>query len=231
VEPGWLEALHTAMHGHPRRGLCASRMVNYFSPGVLDTAGDGYDICGVGFKTGEGRPAEAYGRSRPVFGACAGAALYRRSMLDEIGFFDRRFFAYGEDLDLSFRAKLAGYQCRYVPDAVVYHKINQTVGTTSDFLLFHTRRNIEFTYFKNMPLPLLLLTLPLHLIYNAVTLLQAVRRRRVVIHLKAKKDFLSKLPEIISDRKHIQSRRRISLAALLGSFSTGYLWQRILKNI
>jgi len=84
-------------------------------------------------------------------------------MISKIGFFDEDFFAVGEDIDLSFRARLSGYRCVYVPTAIVHHKINQTVGSTSNFLLYHGRRNLEYTYFKNMSLPLILLTFPMHL--------------------------------------------------------------------
>jgi len=169
VDMHWLEELYRAITKHSHVGTCASCIVNYYSRDVLDTAGDGFDLCGVGYKIGEGMPVTEFQKERYVFGACAGAVLYRRSMIDEIGFFDERFFAVGEDLDLNFRARLAGYKCLYVPQAVVYHKINQTVGRNSDFLLYHSRRNVEYTFFKNMPFPLIIATLPLHIIYNLLT--------------------------------------------------------------
>ncbi|MCK4817156.1 glycosyltransferase family 2 protein, partial [bacterium] len=196
VEPHWLAELLKEMLGDPKIGICASCMINYFQPDLLDTAGDGYDICGVGFKIGNGFPESGYRDKRYVFAACAGGALYRRSMTEEIDFFDEDFFAVGEDLDLSFRAKLAGYKCIYVPNAVVNHKINQTVGPGSDFLLYHARRNVEYTYFKNMPLALLLLMWPIHLVYNLLTFAQALWRGRLSIFLKAKRDFLASFIKI-----------------------------------
>ncbi len=223
----WLEEMYNAMKKDSTIGICSSCMVNYYSREVLDTAGDGYDICGVGFKVGEGMPVSDFQTQRYVFGSCAGAALYRRSMLGEIGFLDDRFFAYGEDLDLSFRAKLAGYKCLYVPKAVVYHKINQTFGRESDFLLYHTRRNVEYTYFKNMPFLLLLLTLPLHLIYNTLTFIQALFKGRTKIFLKAKFDFLKNFNEILSKRNKIQKKRKISNKQLLSVFSINYLYNSI----
>jgi GT2 family glycosyltransferase len=226
VDRRWLEELCNAMEQDPEIGMCASCIANYFCPDILDTAGDGYDICGVGFKIGNGLKVTERKRNEYVFGACAGAALYRRSMIDEIGFFDNDFFAVGEDIDLSFRANLRGYKCVYVPSAVVYHKIGQTVGSDSDFLLYHARRNVEYAYFKNMPWPLVFLTLPLHVIYNLLTFAQALGQGRWHVFLKAKRDFLINFAKICKKRKTIQLLRKISLTELLSSFSKDYLLRR-----
>jgi len=231
VDMQWLEELYRAMTKHSHVGICASCIVNYYSRDVLDTAGDGFDLCGVGYKIGEGMPVTEFQKERYVFGACAGAALYRRSMIDEIGFFDERFFAVGEDLDLSFRARLAGYKCLYVPDAIVYHKIGRTVGQNSDFLLYHSRRNVEYTFFKNMPFPLIILTFPLHIIYNLLTFAQAFFDKRIRIFLKSKKDFLKNFKEIHMLRKEIQEKRKISLKELLFSFSKHYLCYKVFLNL
>lgn len=227
----WLEELDRAVRKKSDVGIFASCLINYYSRDIIDTAGDGYDICGVGFKIGEGQQVRKFQKERYVFGACAGAALYSRAMINEIGFLDNRFFAYGEDLDLSFRAKLAGYKCLYVPKAKVYHKINQTSGKRSDFILYQTRRNIEYTYFKNMPFALLLLTLPFHLIYNLFTFFQAVSQKRIMIYIKAKVEFLRHFGEILSERRIIQKRRRVSIIELISCLSTNYLYLRIIRMI
>ena len=219
------------MTKHAHVGTCASCIVNYYSRDVLDTAGDGFDLCGVGYKIGEGMPVTKFQKERYVFGACAGAALYRRSMIDEIGFFDERFFAVGEDLDLSFRARLAGYKCLYVPQAVVYHKINQTVGRNSDFLLYHSRRNVEYTFFKNMPFPLIIATLPLHIVYNLLTFTQALFQKRFTVFIKAKKDFIKNFKKTYKLRKKIQEKRKISLKKLFFILSKHYLCYKIFFNL
>jgi len=231
VDMNWLEELFKAMTKHYHVGICASCIVNYYSRDVLDTAGDGFDLCGVGYKIGEGMPVTKFQKERYVFGACAGAALYRRSMIDEIGFFDERFFALGEDLDLSFRARLAGYKCLYVPGAIVYHKVNRTVGRNSDFLLYHSRRNVEYTFFKNMPFPLIIATLPLHIIYNFLTFVQAFLDKRIKVFLKSKKDFLKNFKKIYGLRKEIQKKRKISLKKLFFSFSKHYLCYKVFLNL
>ena len=229
VEANWLEELVKAMVCDPKIAICASCMVNYFQPELIDTAGDGYDICGVGFKIGNRQAVSKYQEKRDVFGGCAGAALYRRSMIDKINLFDEDFFAVGEDIDLSFRARLSGFRCVYVPTAIVYHKVGQTIGSNSNFLLYHSRRNIEYTYFKNMPLPLILLTFPMHLLYNLLTFIQALSERRIHIFLKAKRDFFLNFGKILIKRKNIQTQRQIPLKSLLSSFSKNYLWLKI-KN-
>jgi GT2 family glycosyltransferase len=231
VDKHWLEELYRAVTKHSHVGICASCIVNYYSRDVLDTAGDGFDLCGVGYKIGEGMPVTEFQKERYVFGACAGAVLYRRSMIDEIGFFDERFFALGEDLDLSFRARLADYKCLYVPDAIVYHKIGRTVGQNSDFLLYHSRRNVEYTFFKNMPFPLIIATLPLHIIYNLLTFAQAFLDKRIKIFLKAKKDFIKNFKETYKLRKKIQEKRKISLKELFFSLSKHYLCYKIFLNL
>ena len=90
-----------------------------------------------------------------VFDACAAAVLYRRKMLDEIGFLDDDFFLYDEDTDLNFRAQLAGWKCVYVPGAVVHHVSNGTAGRLSDTHVYYHTRNLEFVWLKNMPLGLI----------------------------------------------------------------------------
>ena len=231
VDIHWLEELLRAMTEHSHVDICASCIVNYFFRDILDAAGDGFDLCGSGYKIGEGMPVTKFQKERYVFGACAGAALYRRSMIDEIGFFDERFFAIGEDLDLSFRAFWAGYKCLYVPGAVVYHKVSRTVGRNSDFLLYHSRRNVEYTYLKNMPLPLIIMTFPLHSIYNLLTFSKAVFDKRIKIFLKAKKDFLKNFKEIYRLRKKIQENRKISLKEFCFILSKHYLCHKTIKNL
>lgn len=231
VESSWLEELMKGMEQDPQIGICASCMVNYYKPDILDTAGDGYDICGIGFKIGNERNILEYQKKREVFGACAGAALYRRSMIEQIGFFDERYFAVGEDIDLSFRAKLAGYKCEYVPTAIVYHKVNQTIGAGSDYLLYQARRNLEYTYFKNMPILLLFFTITFHLLYNLITFVQALIVGKIRIYLKAKQDFIAVFNDILKERRKIQRQRKVSLKYLIASFSKDYLIKKSILEL
>jgi len=222
----WLLYLYDEMQKDERIGICVSRIVRYDNPNILDAAGDGYDFSGVGFRRGHGEPSGHYERGEEVFGACAAAAFYRKRMLEDIGFFDEDFFAIGEDIDLSFRAKIAGYRCVYVPKAVVQHKISATVGVVSDFQIYQSRRNVEYVYFKNMPFVLLLVTLPMHLLYNLLAFFQALGQGKLAVFLKAKRDFLMHCKEICKKRRGVQLQRKISLNTLLSSFSGNYLFKR-----
>ncbi len=122
----WLEELNTALDQHPEVGFCASKMLNYWKPSIIDTAGDNLGVA-RGFKRGHQQPdGPAYNKQEYIFAACAGAAIYRRQMLDQVGLFDESFGSNLEDMDLSFRAQLQGFKCLYVPTAAVYHKVGET---------------------------------------------------------------------------------------------------------
>src|SRR3712207_6126046 len=121
-DPGWLQAAVEAADAYPEAGFFASKLVVFDDRRILDGAGDVLRRSGLPYRLGHGEPDRGqYDEAAFVFGACAGAAMYRRGMLDDIGLFDEDFFANCEDGDLSFRAQLAGYRCLYVPGSVVYH--------------------------------------------------------------------------------------------------------------
>lgn len=130
-EPGWLAALVAASAG-TRVGSVASRMVFANRPDTVQSAGICVDRAAMAWDRLRGRPVAEALTPADVFGASAGAALYRRAMLDEIGLFEERFEAYLEDVDLAWRARRAGWRCRYAPDAVVRHVTSATMGDDSD---------------------------------------------------------------------------------------------------
>ncbi|MBN1401265.1 MAG: glycosyltransferase family 2 protein, partial [Anaerolineae bacterium] len=125
----WLQELMAALDRHPECGSAASRLMVYADRDVIHSAGDLYrrdgtpDSRGVWTRYGPPYDQECY-----VFGACGGAVAYRRAMLDEIGDLEERFFMYCEDVDLNWRAQLAGWRCVYAPRAVVYHHLSATGG-------------------------------------------------------------------------------------------------------
>jgi len=138
----------------------SSRMVQYHHRDLMDDAGDEYTLLGWTRRVGYGKPLRKYDNPREVFSACAGAALYRKSILKEIGLFDEKFFAYLEDVDLSYRARIHGYQCVYCPGAVVYHVGSATSGGRyNQFKIPLSARNNVYLPYKNMPWPQLLLNL------------------------------------------------------------------------
>src|SRR4030095_14009058 len=132
------------------------------NPAILDSAGDGVLRWGGAFKRHHGASVDVALESREVFGVCGAACLLPKRVFDELGGFDEDFFASHEDVDLSYRARLRGYRCRYVADAVVRHHGSGTLGKQSPVAVYHGQRNLEGVYFKNTPPAILVRTLVRH---------------------------------------------------------------------
>ena len=161
VEPGFVAAMERAMDQSPKIFSVSSRMIQMYHPELLDDAGDMYSILGWAYQRGVGRSSELYQKSCRVFSACAGAAIYRRAVFHEIGLFDELHFAYLEDIDVGWRAKLYGYDNIYCPDAAVYHVGSGTSGSRyNSFKVRLAARNCIYLNYKNMPGWQLLLNAP-----------------------------------------------------------------------
>jgi GT2 family glycosyltransferase len=190
-------------------------MINYYERSRIDNCGIGLLAVGKGYQIGSGRLVGAENDNAAfVFGASGGAALYRRTMLDQIGLLDEDYFSHTEDTDLSWRAQLAGYRCLYVPDAIVYHMGSVSVSRKGR-PLYLIQRNLTWTYLKNMPTLLLVITFPLHFLYVVYWLLRAVKDGEGNVVWHAKVDALKELPKILEKRRAIQSKRRLSICSLL----------------
>jgi hypothetical protein len=216
----WIREAVKCLELHPDAGFCAAKIVDYYRRDILDAAGDIYTGGGVNAKRGLGQSVDTYNSPEYVFGACAAAVVYRRRMLQEIGLFDKDFFIMCEDVDLSFRAQLAGYRCIYCPEAVVYHKTHGTIRGIGKVFSYYGQRNLEYVYFKNMPFRLLFSHLPVHLVYNIAVLFYFVFKGQLVSFLKAKIDFLFSLPDVLKKRALIQRSAKIPTRDL-GSLITG----------
>ena len=152
LEENWLEELVKCISIEKRIFSCCSKMIRYDNKEVIDDAGDEYTLLGWARKIGDGKNISQYTEKREVFSSCAGAAIYRKSILDEIGYFDENFFAYLEDMDISYRAKIYGYINYYCPSAKVYHIGSATSGSKhNDFKVKLASRNNIFLIYKNMP--------------------------------------------------------------------------------
>ena len=152
-EPDYIRELEKAMEGSPRIFSVSSKMIQLYEKRLMDDAGDLYTVIGWAFQRGVAQRSSGFTRPRRVFSACAGAAIYRRAVFDEIGYFDELHFAYLEDLDVGYRARIAGYENWYCPEAVVYHVGSGTSG--SKYNPFNVRlavRNSVYLNYKNMPL-------------------------------------------------------------------------------
>jgi GT2 family glycosyltransferase len=150
AEPDWLATLVDALDRHPAAGSAASRIMLYSDRAKLHSAGDLYRRNGLPDSRGVWQPyGPPWDKERLVFGGCGGAVAYRRALLDEIGLFDERFFMYCEDVDLNWRAQLAGWKCIYVPTAVVYHHLSATGGGTLSS--YYVGRNTLWVIARNYP--------------------------------------------------------------------------------
>jgi len=161
AHPSFVGELKRSMESRPDAFSVQARMMRFDDRDKLDDAGDGYTILGWGYKTGDGKDANGYMHGREIFSSCAGAAAYRKRVFDEIGLFDESFFAYLEDMDISWRAKIAGYKNHYSPDSVVYHVgSSSTGGRRSSFKMKLVPRNNIWLIWKNMPMIFIILNLP-----------------------------------------------------------------------
>ena len=139
----------------------SSRMLKLSDPEIIDSAGDLYCCLGWAFARGKDKKKEGYAHPAEIFSSCAGAALYRKSLFNVIGYFDERHFAYLEDVDIGYRARICGYKNVYEPSALVLHAGSGMSGSRyNEFKVVLSAGNSLYVPYKNMPLPQYILNLP-----------------------------------------------------------------------
>jgi GT2 family glycosyltransferase len=214
----WLGALVRAADAHPDAGLFASKLVDFHDRRLLDGAGDALRLSGLPYRLGHGeRDRGQFDSPAYVFSACAAAALYRRTLFEEIGLFDEDFFAYCEDGDMSFRAQLADYRCLYVPGAVVYHIGSASTGgkRSATATRLGTRNSLSLLV-KNLPLSAVPHILPFFVAGQIVRLLTAAATGKLRAHLEGLAGAWHHLPLMIEKRRGIQGRKKVSDARIRG---------------
>jgi len=150
TDPHWLEQVVAAFERHPEAGLIASKMLLFGRRDTFHTAGDFYRVDGIPGNRGVWqKDTGQYDREEYVFSACGGSAAYHKGVLEQIGLLDEDFFFSCEDVDLAWRAQLAGYRCVYAPRAVVYHKLSATGGGAT--ASFYDGRNFIYLLTKDYP--------------------------------------------------------------------------------
>ena len=161
VTENFVEEMLDAIKRHRKAFSCGARMVQYHDRDRLDDAGNYYCALGWSFARGRGRDIHTFEKEEKVFAACAGAAIYRKKILEQIGLFDEEHFAYLEDVDIGYRARIYGYENWYAPEAVVYHVGSGTSGSRyNQFKTRYSSRNNVYLVYKNMPFLQILLNLP-----------------------------------------------------------------------
>lgn len=218
LDPRWMAAMVATLESDRLLGACACKMLLYDRRDTIDAAGINVARNGGGSNRFHLKPdSETLQRPIHVFGACAGAALYQSSMLRDIGLFDEDLHIYYEDVDLAFRAQLAGYQCLYVPEAVAYHHHSASSGDTARKYYYLARNNM-LVIAKNMPTMLLLRYLPRIIIRQLELGLVMGKRGHLGAYGLACRDALRLLPRMVAKRRQIQVGARRSakeIAALL----------------
>lgn len=132
----------------------SSKMIQFDNRDLIDDAGDEYTILANTKKTGFNQPTNKYTNSRDIFSSCAGAALYKKSVFQEIGYFEEEFFAYMEDVELAYRSRIYGYRNYFCPDAIVYHIGSGTTGSQyNEFKVKISARNNIWLIYKDFPMP------------------------------------------------------------------------------
>lgn len=188
AEPDWLETLDLAARRFPQYQMFTSAQIDATNPALMDGAGDAYHLFGFPWRGGYGRTIEEMPETGLCFSGCGAGVMVRRDLFLELGGFDERFFCYCEDVDFGYRAQLAGQDCVFVREAVIYHHGSAVSGPSSPFTIYHGTRNRLWTYCKNTPPLLLLLTLPGHITISVYLLVRSASIGRFEATAKGMKD-------------------------------------------
>jgi GT2 family glycosyltransferase len=211
TDPDFLAELVAAARAFPKAGMVAAKMLNYFEHSRIDAVGLKIGVNGLGYNIGVGeQDTGQFDDNVLPFGPCGGAALYRREMIDRVGFFDPDFFAYYEDFDLAWRGRLAGWLCISAPRAVVHHVHSATSGEWSRFKVYQTHRNKWFVVVKNWPAAVIFRRLASLLLADLAALFLALLRGRGWAALRARIDFLRNLETLLRKRGAVQRLRVLS---------------------
>jgi GT2 family glycosyltransferase len=215
----WLEELLGCLDRHPGAAAATSKVLMLDQPGTLDDTGDFVWPSLLPYARGHGEPdAGQYENEEQIFSPSGAAALWRADVLAEIGLFDETFFAYYEDVDLGFRARLAGYECWYTPRAVVFHHRGGSSGD-NEFTLYHHARNRLLLLGKDAPAALLARNLP-RIVAGEVTWWSRARQSGSYRPLlRAYRDALAASGRVLAERRRIQSKRRITVSELAATMT------------
>lgn len=232
LQAGFLAALVEALDGRPRCGFATGKLLSAADKARLDGAGDALLLGGGAYRLGHGDlDTGQFDAEASILSACGAAALFRRSVLEEIGGFDDHFFAYLDDMDVCLRAQLAGYHGLYIPAAVGYHAGSATLGDP-----FHPKiaalltRNQLFLILKNFPGGILLRLLPRIFLFQLLWLGLALRKGAVLPWLRGVLGAIRGLPAVLRRRSRVARVRDFSdawfLTKLRFSEEDIYRWHR-----
>ncbi|MEY2759336.1 MAG: hypothetical protein RIR33_3114 [Pseudomonadota bacterium] len=212
--PDWLAAMMHAVERRPTHRMVACLQISLHQPDLLDGAGDCYLAYGFAWRGGFGHRLAAAPGEGECFSPCGAAALYPRDLFLEAGGFEERYFCYHEDVDLGFRLRIRGERCQLAPDAVVRHAGSGISGRASRFAVFHGVRNGIWTYVRNMPGGLLLLTFPVWLAGTVLLIARGGARGVFVPTCQGVWAAIAGIGPMLKTRREQQLQRRIPAGAL-----------------
>ncbi|MCB0209525.1 MAG: glycosyltransferase family 2 protein [Anaerolineae bacterium] len=216
AHPGWAQAIVDALVRYPDAGMVASKILLFNERDKIHSAGDAFGIDGIPINRGVWqKDTGQFDGDSYIFGGCGGAVAYRRSMLDDIGLFDEELFMYLEDVDLNWRAQLAGYRVVFAPQAIVYHHVSATGGGVT--ASYYTGRNTLLVLAKVLPgfifrrYGWLIVRAQLKIAADA---LRAWRGEAARARLKGQMAGLLGLPRWLAKRTSVKRSRQVSNAYL-----------------
>ena len=219
---GAVEALIASLKKDRRIFSVEAKMIQYQDRTKIDSAGTFYNAFGWAYARGKDRPADQYRKRGPVFSACAGAAMYRREVFEEIGLFDEEHFAYLEDVDVGYRARIAGYRNVYEPMARIIHVGSAASGSRhNEFKVRLSARNNLYLIYKNMPVLQILLNLPFLLAGFLVKYLFFLKKGLGAIYLKGLMEapkLMKKKKKVLYQKGHLKNYLKIQLELWINIF-------------
>ncbi|MAF36652.1 glycosyl transferase [archaeon] len=216
VDANWLKHLVEEAQLFPKAGMCASKMVYVDDKKVLNSAGLEVFKNGRAKDRGIKESVNNYTTNDWVLGPCGGAALYKRSMLEDIKldgtYFDPDYFIYYEDLDLALRGQARGWRCRFVANAIVYHKEGLTTEKIKGLGVICGIRNKMYTIIKNWPTKLLVKQLPKIILEQCVSFFYYLVKIDMAA-TKARFVMIRNIPKMMQKRRVIQGRKTVDITS------------------
>jgi GT2 family glycosyltransferase len=218
----WLKNLVDYLDSHPDAGIAACKLLSEGGHRI-DSTGDYYTNWGLPYPRGRGENAtDKHDSDTEIFGASGGASLYRVSMLKNVGLLDEDFFAYYEDVDLSFRAQLMGWKVAYVPGSIAYHKISATSSRIKGFATYQTLKNLPMLMYKNVPRPYLYKVAWRLWLAQALFFARAITRGHGWYALKGFVKSIALSKSTYTKRRQIQATKTVSDA---------YVWEIMIHDL
>lgn len=210
AQKDWLKNLLAAMESSKKTGIVTGKFMQSDRK-TIDSTGEIMRRNGMPHPRGRDEvDTGQYNVGEQVFAATGGASLYRIKMLEQIGLFDEKFFAYLEDVDISFRAQLAGWKVYYEPKAIAYHKVGGTSSKLGPFSRYHSTKNFHILFLKNMPGAIFWKYFPLAVLQSFRMAVGSIIHRQYLTHIKGYFAAVLLIPHAIKERRKIQKNRKVS---------------------